>query len=712
MQRRARAVVAVALSLPLAAAPVIAATPPSVRSSVGVLASLGRVDPARHARPGLDAVAPPVMPDAPNAALPPPPGTTRLESRKIGGGPGSGPSAEASLSLDGRWIAFSSRAADLVAGDTNQTQDVFLRDRRTGQTRIVTLPNRRPVPAIARAFDPAISGYGRYVAFTYQPPVIATTGAVAGSIVLVWDRVTGTTAIGSKRANGRPAFFSFEPALSRDGRFLAFTSTASGIVDNDSNEAADVFRIAWRGDTPPVLVSVDFQEGKAAPGDSGAPSISADGRYVAFRSDAGDGIVDEDTGAGRQVYVRDITAKRTEWLTPATDGGGSDGEADLPSISGNGRLVAFSSTATDLVAGDANGQPDVFVRDRTARTTTLVSVDVGGTSSAGASGQPSISADGRVVAFTSLSDDLVALAPGGIVLAAVVAGRSEIYARDLGSKETIRISEARTGGPGGAQNVAPVVSRNGRYVGWASTSPTLTNDPDNKLADVFVRDLPPVAAVNPAVLDFGGRAVSVAAVPAAATVSNSGWTPLAVTRVAITGPARTDFRTLADGCRGTTLRRGQTCTVTVGFTPSRSGNRIARLEVTHGASGSPGTVRLRGTGSQASLTLDPPMGAPGVVTTVEGRGFPAGSVVHLTWDRGIPGRIHDVTVNASGRFRIQVLIFHHDQLGIRDLVASAVDGTFPSVEARMQVVAGPAQPPTFGILRLLRGIPPAFVYRR
>ena len=107
------------------------------------------------------------------------------------------------------------------------------------------------------------------------------------------------------------------------------------------------------------------------------------------------------------------------------------------------------------------------------------------------------------------------------------------------------------------------------------------------------------------------------------------------------------------------------------------------------------------------------MGAPGVVTIVVGRGFPAGAVVHLTWDRGIPAWIHDVTANASGGFRIQVLIFHHDLLGIRDLVASPVDGaSFPAVRARMQVVTGPAQPPTFGILRLLRGVPPAFVYRR
>ena len=454
------------------------------------MASRSPAGGARGSLPDLDSATPPVTPRVPNAALPPPPGTTRLESRTVDGLPGTGPSAEASLSLDGRWLAFSSRAADLVAGDTNETQDVFLRDRRTGETRIVTLPDGQTVPPGARAFDPAISGDGRYVAFTYQPPQSLTTGAAAGSVVLVWDRTTGATAIGSKRADGRPALFSTEPALSRDGRFLAFTSTAAGIVADDSNEAADVFRIAWRGDTLPVLVSIDVENGKAAPGDSGAPSISGDGRYVAFQSSAGDGLVDADTGSGRQVYVRDVTARRTEWLTPDAGGGPSDGEADAPSISADGRMVAFSSTATDLAAGDANGQPDVFVRDRTAGTTSLVSVDLDGTASAGASGQPSISADGRIVVFASLSDDLVAQALGGVVLAVVVPGRSEVYARDVGSGERSDLRGARRRPRRGA-NVAPVVSRNGRYIGWASTSPRSHRRPRQPRRGRFAsRDLP------------------------------------------------------------------------------------------------------------------------------------------------------------------------------------------------------------------------------
>ena len=152
MRGRARAVMAVALSLPLAASSVVAAVPPWMSSSrpdsVGVMASRSPAGGARGSLADLDSATPPVTPRVPNAALPPPPGTTRLESRTVDGVPGTGPSAEASLSLDGRWLAFSSRAADLVAGDTNETQDVFLRDRRTGETRIVTLPDGQPVPPV------------------------------------------------------------------------------------------------------------------------------------------------------------------------------------------------------------------------------------------------------------------------------------------------------------------------------------------------------------------------------------------------------------------------------------------------------------------------------------------------------------------------------------------------------------------------------------
>jgi Tol biopolymer transport system component len=683
LRRALVAGLAIAMSLvPLAAAPAVAVPAPE------------RADP----------------PATPASHLPPPPGTTRLESRKVGGGPGSGASAEASISRDGRWLAFASAAADLVAGDTNGAVDVFLRDRRTGVTRRLPLPGGAFVPAGGRASEASISGDGRYVAFTYQPP---SGFAVTGSVVLVWDRTSGETVIGSKKSNGAAAATSSQPSLSRDGRFLAFTSRAKDVVPGDTNETADVFRIAWRGSTRPVLVSVAQFGPGSAPGTSDSPSISGDGSVIAFRSDAGDGIVDADTGSGTQVYARDITARRTDWLTPDRTGNAPDGIADAPSISADGRLVAFESSATDLVAGDTNGTQDVFVRDRVAGTTTLVSVGLSGAPATGPSGQAAISADGRVVVFASIAGDLVTASSGGIELAALAPGRSEVYARDVIAGETIRISEARTGGPAGLQNIGPVVSANGRYVGWASSSALLTTDPDNKLLDVFVRDLPPVALVLPPALEFGAQALTVAADPGAATVSNGGWSPLTVSELAITGSGRGDYDILADTCTGATLRREQVCTITIGFRPSRQGNRVGRLEISHNASGSPGRVTLRGAGSQATLTLDPGIGSPGMVTIAEGHGFPAGARIRLSWEPGITPKMPDIVADASGSFRAQVLVFHHDLLGERKLVATRVGGpAFPRVDATLLVVPGQGQPPTFALLRLLRLLPAVIVFRR
>ena len=694
---------AVALSLALTALP-LAALP------AGAVRVPARPSLARPAVVRSGVAAPRTLPAA---HLPAPPGRTRLESVRVGGGPSGGASIEPSLSRDGRWLAFASGAADLVAGDTNGAVDVFLRDRRTGSTVRIPLPGGAAIPTGGGAREPAISGDGRYVAFTYQPPT-SGLAAAPGSVVLVWDRTTNATVVGSRKTNGAPAPASAGPALSRDGRYLAFVSRAPDVVADDVNEAPDVFRIAWQGSGRPVLVSVGFDGPESAPGTSGSPAISGDGSVIAFESDAGDGIVDADTGAGMQVYVRDLAARTTTQVSVDRTGAAPDGAASGPSISADGRRIAFASAATDLVAGDTNAAPDVFVRDRVAGTTTLASVAVDGAATDGASAQPAISADGHIVVFTSLAEDLVAAAPTrGITLAAVAPGRSEVYARDLVAGETIRISVALAGGPGGRQSFEPVVSTNGRYVAFTSTSGVLTDDPDNERHDVFVRDLPPVAVVLPPTIAFGSQAVSVPAAPGAATVANTGWSPLTVRELELTGAARADYAVLADGCTDASLRREHVCTITLGFTPTRRGNRVARLEIRHTASGSPATVVLRGGGSLARVTLDPPIGSPGIVTVAEGTGFPAGAVIRLRWDRGITPKLADVTADADGAFRVQVLVFHHDLLGDRRLVATSVGGDpFPETGADMTIVPGQGQPPTFALLRLLRILPAVIVFRR
>jgi hypothetical protein len=354
----------------------------------------------------------------------------------------------------------------------------------------------------------------------------------------------------------------------------------------------------------------------------------------------------------------------------------------------------------------------VLRRDRATGTTALVSVGLGGGDAAGSSGQAAISADGRVVAFISTGNDLVAQA-GSAVTAAVVQGPSEVFARDVEVGETIRISVALAGGPAGGQNVGPVVGGNGRYVAWSSVSPQLVAGDENRLSDVFLRDLPPVPTLAPPVIDFGTRATGVAGPPVAAILSNAGWGQMTGAASAIDGPAASDFAVLFDGCAGRTLHRTDACTVTVSYTPTAPGERTATLNVASDAPGTPHTASLRGGGSLAQLDLDPPIGQPGIVTIATGSGFPPGVEVRLAWSRGISPKLPTIVADASGAFRVQVLVFHNDVIGPRDLVASPADGTsFPSFGAAFSVAEAGGQPPRFIVYPALDNPPPAIVGRR
>ena len=358
-----------------------------------------------------------------------------------------------------------------------------------------------------------------------------------------------------------------------------------------------MFRIAWRGDTPPVLVSIDVENGKAAPGTAARrPSRGwavcrvpeQRGRW-ARRGRYRLGSPGLRPRRHRQAHG---VADPGRWRRPVGRRGGCP--VDLPRTAGWWRSRARPPTSPRAMP--TASRMSSSATGRRVRRASCRSISMGRRAPVRAASHRS-RRTGEIVVFASLSDDLVAQASGGVVLAVVVAGRSEVYARDVGSGETIRISEARAGGPGGAAERRPGGEPQRPLRGLGIDLPDLTDDPDNRLADVFVRDLPPVAALAPPVLDFGRRAVSVAAVPATATMSDVGWSPLAVTRVSITGPAAPDFATVADGCTATTLRRGQSCTVTVGFTPGGSGNRLARLEIAHGAE------RLAGHGPAARQRL-------------------------------------------------------------------------------------------------------------
>jgi len=639
------------------------------------------------------------------AALPQPPGKTTLVSQKVGGGFAGGGSIAPSISGNGRYVSFASGAADLVAGDTNGAVDVFVRDRNKGTNIRLPLPGGGAVPQGAQATENAISADGSVVAFAYVPPSAATVST--SSVVMAWDRATGRTEIISRV--GRVPVAGREPSVSGDGRYVAYASNSGRLANNDGNETYDVFRYDRRTGTT-LLVSVGFQ-GSTPPGDSLQPSISADGSRIAFSSSGGDSLLPESTGPGPQVYLRDITAGTTERISAALGGGPADGTAEAPSISADGRYVAFESVAGNLVGALGGGTSQVYRRDRQTGTTELVSVDSTGAPSRGGSGQAAISRDGRMVAFSSEASDLVAGEPG-VRLAAVALRTSEVYIRDMTAGETALVSVDTSGQPAGARSLDPAVAGTGRFVVFSSNAATLVAGDDNKQVDVFLRDFPPVPALNPAIVAFGTRALGTDPVPGAAVLANTGWGPLSVSGVTIDGADAADYTILADGCTKRTLYRSEACTLTVGFSPKGAGVRTATLKVADSYTGSPRTAGLSGRGSLATLQLSPEVARPGLVVTATGSGFPPGAQIRLHWSRGITEDLPVVTADAKGAFSQQVLVFHNDVLGQRDLLAESIGGLpFPPVAASILVTQPPMGPPGFEILRLLVDTPLVLMIR-
>jgi Tol biopolymer transport system component len=320
-------------------------------------------------------------------------------------------SGESSISANGRFVAFQSGATNLVTGDTNDKYDIFVRDRLAGVTTRVSVDSNG-VQANNTSGNPSISGDGRFVAFRSD-----ATNLVAGDTndevdVFVHDRDpdgngifdegNGATTRVSVDSNGvQGNNYSNEPSISADGRFVAFVSRATNLVTGDTNDEVDVFvhdrdpdgnGIFDEGNGATTRVSVDSTGAQATGGISVEPSISADGRFVAFASDATN-LVTGDTNDYEDVFVRDrLTGVTTRVSVDSTGAQATDDDSDRPSISADGRFVAFETKATNLVTGDTNGERDIFVHDRLTGVTTRVSIDsTGAQATGGDSDQASIS---------------------------------------------------------------------------------------------------------------------------------------------------------------------------------------------------------------------------------------------------------------------------------------------------------------------------------
>jgi Tol biopolymer transport system component len=418
---------------------------------------------------------------AATAALPATGQVTSRVSVAAGGAQGNRDSPEAEISADGRFVAFSSLATNLVPGDTNSVYDIFVRDQDTGAVERVSVGSGGE-QADADCFVASISADGRYVAFSSAATTLVPGDTNGVDDIFLRDRLTGTTerlSVDSAGVQGNDA--SDAPSISADGRLIAFQSLATNLVAGDSNGSYDVFlRDRQTGTT--VRVSVDSSGGEAG-GSSLIQAISADGRLVAFTSIASN-LVAGDSNGDRDVFVRDLQSGTTERVSVGPGGSEGNGQSGLTgglSISADGRFVAFASLASNLVVGDANATADVFVRDRQAGTTELASVSSGGVqgNAYNAMGSISISADGRCVGFSSLSDNLV----GGDTN-----WRTDVFLRDRQGSVTERVSVDSSGVQGNDYSYFTGISADGRFVAFASFSTNLVPGDSNHEEDVFVRD--------------------------------------------------------------------------------------------------------------------------------------------------------------------------------------------------------------------------------
>jgi Tol biopolymer transport system component len=395
-----------------------------------------------------------------------------------------------SLSGYGRYVAFASNASDLVAGDGNGTTDIFVRDVRTGTTTRVST-NVTGGDANGHSDDAAISADGRYVAFTSVANNLVAAGDNCCTDVFVRDLQVGTTIrLGTTTGTDNEFSHSFNPTLSANGRYVAFESWASDLVPGDGNGVVDVFVYDQQLGVM-KRVSVDPGGGDAN-GFSEDPSISADGRYVSFDSDANN-LVSGDNNGTKDVFVRDLLRGTTTRVSVDMHGGDPNGTSGIPSLSANGRFVAFQSDASNLVVGDGTSDPfcwDLFVRDLRTMITTRVSVAAAGGDPECDSTNAAISGDGRYVAFVSLAGDLVGGDDNGV---------GDIFVRDRKLDSTTRVSVGADSREAPAESRYPSIAADGRYVAFDSTASTFDPEDANGTYDVFVHAVssPKVEFVKP-----------------------------------------------------------------------------------------------------------------------------------------------------------------------------------------------------------------------
>lgn len=378
-----------------------------------------------------------------------------------------------SISSDGRYVAFTSRAGNLVTGDTNNKMDIFLRDTQTNTTSRVSVTSSGG-QFTNESYLPKISDDGRYVVFSsLNNP---STGSGATQQVLIHDVQNGTTDYISKSTGGSVAnSASSGHTISSNGRYVAFHSQASNLVSGDTNGFSDIFvRDTWLNTTTLISKSSAGVIGNSS---SFHPGISCDGTVITFSSDATN-LTASDTNGVRDIFIVDRIgghniANITQTLTT------TNADYLVPTISCDNKKLIFNSDSGELVAGDTNGEHDVFMYDIFNATYSVISVTPSGTVGNGRSGygyETTIDGSGRFIAFSSQASDLASPDVGS---------GWDVFLRDTLNDTTEKVSMIDASTQAGFASYYSEISADGSKVAFSARANLIVED-TNDLLDVFI----------------------------------------------------------------------------------------------------------------------------------------------------------------------------------------------------------------------------------
>lgn len=395
------------------------------------------------------------------------------------GGDVGGPVANA-VSTGGRYVAFMSSASNLAPADTNGTIDLFVRDRETGAITRESVTSAGAQSAGCSAYGtPSITPDGRFVVYSCSASDLVAGDTNGNTDVFIRDRSIGSTTLVSFRSTNTASCngSSTNPTVTDDGRWVTFLSSCTNATASDTNGATtDLFARDTVADVN-YVISVDSMGAQLASATTSG-SVAGGGTYFVFAS-AG-AFVAGDTNGASDIYLRDITMGTTSRVSLSNGGGDPTGGASTtPSLTSDARYVVFASTATNIVNGDTNGVQDIFVRDLAMSTNSRVSVDSSGTQGGATSEYPSITFDGRYVAFLSSATNLVTTDTNGfddIFVHDNVTGITTLVSRTVGGAQM-------NGAPSATSY--PSIAPDGTFVVFASAATNLITNDTNGVADVF-----------------------------------------------------------------------------------------------------------------------------------------------------------------------------------------------------------------------------------